>query len=269
MASCPDPAAYVEERIDRVLTQYRESPNLLFLARTYLGKVAEALTAICSLPEQFDILTAVGDQLTIIGKRLGFPRCHCICAVQPVFGFACEGVEFGYPIVGFCEIGTWLNCGEFGTSTICIDDDETYRRFLLVRRYQILSLYDIASLTEAIQTMWGETATVLDAGNRRVVIAPGRDLTNDENNLLQVAARILPIAPGIRQRYYFGSNLKVFGFGTGWGGFCEPYLPDGALEGTTAGDNISTTAGDDIITTPLTQGAPWMCEIDVHPYDCA
>lgn len=278
MTDCPEPGELVENEIDRVLTQYRESPNLLHVIRTMLRQVETAYFSVCDLPSFFEIDTAVQDQLTLIGKRLGWPRCHCVCTVQPVFGFACEGVPSEYPLAGFCEDGTWLNCADvFGTGTVCINDDEVYRGFLRARRYQILSFYDIQSLTEAIQTLWGATATVLDAGNGRVVIAPGRNLTTAEQALLQLYPRVLPIAPGIRTRFHFGPETKVFGFGAGWGGFCEPLVPEGWLMSPDPDNEIvmhsgNESTGDDtelMWSGPITTDAPWMCEIDVKPYECA
>lgn len=268
--ACPvTPDEFVEQRMDRILTQYRESPKLLHLIRTYLRQIDAAYVSICDLPSFFEIDTAVGDQLTLIGKRLGWPRCHCVCIVQPVFGFACEGFPSLMPLVGFCENNIWEACGAFGIGEVCIDDDEVYRGFLRARRYQMLSFYDIESLTDALQAIYGETARVLDAGNGRVVLAPGRDLTVAEDALLQLVPRVLPVAPGIRQRYHFGPELQVFGFGEGWGGFCD--VDYGALLITTETDNeIETEDGSGWLSTGSIFGdAPWMCEIDVKPYDCA
>lgn len=221
MIECPDPGALVEAEIDRVLTQYRESPKLLHLIRTYLLQAEEALRVICSIPDFFDIDTSVGDQLTLIGKRLGWPRCHCYCVTQPVFGFACEGVPSEYTLTGFCDdSGTWVDCADFGVETVCITDDSVYRQFLYSRRYQFLGLYDIASLEAAVRHLFGPTGLVLDAGQRRVVIAPGRPLSADESALLPLYQRVLPVALGISIRFHLGA-LPVFGFGDGWGGFCE------------------------------------------------
>ncbi len=269
MAECPVPGTLVEGEIDRVLTQYRESPKLLHMIRTYLGHLEQVILAICDLPSAFDIDTAVGDQLTVLGKRLGFPRCHCVCNVQPVFGFACEGTPSIDVIAGFCDDNaTWADCGPFGTSDICITDDEMYRGFLRARRYQMLALFNLESLTAAVQNLFGPTATVLDAGVGRVVIAPGRELTAAEMALLQIYPRVLPVAPGIRVRFHFGA-LKVFGFGDGWGGFCEDWEPDGLPLMVETGDIIVTENDDPIITGPLTRDAEWMCAVDTHPYDCA
>lgn len=277
MTECPAPGELVTVELDRVLTQYRESPNLLYLARTFLTEVDTIIQSICGLPEEFDIDSAMGDQLTLIGKRLGWPRCHCVCVTQPVFGFACEDDDnpADFPIVGFCEAGSWVDCNEFGVGEICITDDEVYRGFLKARRYQFLSLYDRFSLTQALQHLWGDTAAIMDDGNGRVVMTPGRELTNPEIALLQLVPRVLPVAIGIRQRFHFGPR-EVFGFGEGWGGFCEEWEPDGLFLAIEDGSIIVAdddgTGGDDpqpISTSPLTRDAEWLCEIDLKPYQCA
>lgn len=266
---CPDPDTLVEQQIDKVLTQYRESPKLLNLLRSQLRQVTEVITSVCELPTFFDIDTAVGDQLTLIGKRLGWSRCHCVCEVQPIFGFDCAATpDVIQPTIGFCVDGaSWADCGPFETSEVCITDDELYRKFLKVRRYQILKLYDIESLHLAIRIFWGEQAFVVSAKNRKVVIGPGRPLTNVENSLLQLYPRVLPIAPGVFTRFHFGSQ-KVFGFGEGWGGFCEPLYPNGTSLIDDSGVSLVDENGNDIITGVLTEGAPWTCPVDVKPYSC-
>lgn len=236
MADCPALGSLVEQEISRVLTQYRESPKLLGAMRVYLGQIEEVLLAVCAIPSYFDILDAVGDQLTLLGKRLGFPRCHCVCVLPPVFGFACDGDYDGpYQITGFCEEGSWLACRATGTTTICIDDDDAYRALLLARRYQALGLYDADSLEAAAEHVWGNTAQVHNLGGGRVVVAPGRALTSFEAMIRPIAFRALPIAPGVKALTSDATDL-IFGFGAGWGGFCD--------------------------------GSEWLCPIDPPPYDC-
>jgi len=268
MATCPAPDELVEPRLNRVLTQYRESPRLLHMIRSYLRQVEQVAVTICDLPSKFEISSATGDQLTLIGKRIGWPRCHCICVAKPVFGFECEDFPGDFPLAAFCVEGTWIDCGEYGLGDICIEDDEVYRGFLYSRLYQMLSLYDLASLTEAIRHIWGPTAMVLDSQPRRVVITPGRELTSYEQALLQLVPRVLPIALGIEPRFHFGP-IEVFGFGTGWGGFCEEWEPEGLTFVTENGDTLETEEGIPLITGPLTRDADWMCAIDVKPYECA
>lgn len=264
---CPEPEGMVEERIDRVLTQYRESPKLIHILRTYLRQVEDVALASCSLPEHFDLDHAVGEQLDFLGRRLGWPRCHCVCDARPVFGFSCAGVSSDFPLVGFCDDSTWLDCGEFGTADICLNDDDVYRSFLKARRYQMLGLFDLDSLTAALRDLWGPTASVLEAGGLRVVLSPGRELSDYEVSVLQLVPRVLPLAPGVHARFHFGTVMPVFGFGEGWGCFCETQYDNLPL--STEDSTLLTTEGGEVLSTgPITVGAEWMCEIDVRPYDC-
>ena len=266
--ACFDQETFVEDGIDRVLTQYRESPNLLFVIRTYLRKLWEATDVICDLPDYFDIDTAVGDQLSIIGKWMGFPRCHYVCDVQPVFGFSCDTeTTTDRPIVGFCESASWRGCVSDGVSQICINDDDLYRSILKARSYQMQSMYDWQSLKASLTGIFGDQARIMDCGHRQVVLAPFRELSELETAAMKVIARALPIAPGISQRWHFGTRI-VFGFGEGWGGFCEEWEPDGLPLATENGAILTTETGAEIWTGPLYKDADWLCREDIKPYDC-
>lgn len=266
--TCFDVDALVEPRMNRVLTQYRESPKLLHLLRAYLRQIEKHHGAVCDLPEHFTLETAVGDQLTILGKRLGWPRCHCICDVQPVFGFECSDFIGDYPIAGFCDATvSWLSCSDIGFGDVCINDDELYRKFLKVRIYQVTRRLDFESLNDCLRILWGASAGIVDSGNGRVVIAPGRALTDVEIALLQLYPRVLPVALGVNVRFHF-SSTKVFGFGQGWGGFCEGLRPDGLPIQDESKRDIQTENRVDIITGPLSEDSQWMCENDVKPYTC-
>lgn len=266
--ACVDENTFVEAGIDRVLTQYRESPKLLHTIRTYMRQTWQAMQAICDLPTNFNLDTATGDQLTILGKWMGFPRCHCVCDVQPVFGFECAvDVPGSRPIVGFCEGGVWLACGEDGVSEICITDDDLYRRLLVARSFQFQARYGWNDLVSALQAIFGPQARIMAAGHGTVVFAPFRSLTALELAILQVIPRVLPIAPGVSTRWHFGT-FAIFGFGEGWGGFCEPWEVDGLPLVTEDGISLVTEDGEELITGPLTKDADWLCRQDVKPYSC-
>jgi len=257
----------IEARVDKVLTRYRESPKLLHVVRTYLRQVAEIGQALEALPTAFDIDSATGDQLTLLGKRLGFPRLHCVCEIQPIFGFDCGPDARNLTFLGFCTDANWQGCVDIGVTDISIDDDEVYRKFLKVRRYQMLALFDLATLNDSVKTFWGDQAKVIDHGRGRVVIAPGRPLTTDEEFLIQVYPRVLPVGLGIQIRFHFGA-LRAFGFGEGWGGFCDGEAVDGLPLLTESDEEILTDGDEPILTDNLGIGSDWMCEIDVRPYDC-
>ena len=206
--------------LDQVATQYRESPRLLGILRHDLREITSALFAIDAIPSAFEIDTAVGEQLSILGRRLGWLRCHCVCVTPPVFGFQCDPPIPNIDIAGFCEPGTWFDCDENGVGDLCIKDDETYRGYLKARRYQMLRRWQIDDLQLAARELWGGSASAISQGGGVVSISPGRDLTPVEEMELPLAFRVLPIAPGIRATLHRASGT-VFGFGSGWGGFCD------------------------------------------------
>lgn len=218
---CPTVGVLTDERMDRVLTQYRESPNLLGLIRNYLEIIEELHLQVCDLPSNFDIDTAVGDQLTILGKRLGFPRTHSVCNPQPVHGFDDGVTPSRFNLTGFGEpAANWIDDAEFYQSNITITNDETYRRFLKVRRYQMFQLYDLESVDNCVKILWGEQAVVAKATLGRVVIAPQRDLTSEEEALKKIYPRVIPVAPGLDIRFHFKVG-NMSGFGEGFDGFYE------------------------------------------------
>lgn len=237
---CPADNDIVELEVDRIATQYREAYKFLAMLRAFIRQVEIPAQVACGLPTWFDLPFAVSDQLTIIGKRMGFPRCHCVCVPVPVFGFDNCSDPCGYNhVVGFCSddpSATWEGCAEPSMGTLCVSDDNLYRRMLYARAYQMMGLYDIASLTAAIQHLWGADAWVVHHGNGKAVVAPGRELSATERIQIPVAFRALPIAPGITPLIHYGGR-NIFGFGEGWGGLCD--------------------------------GSEWLCPCDPHPYDCA
>lgn len=219
--SCPDRADLVEAEVDRVATQYRESPRLLALMRAYLGMMADTGIAACAIPDAFDLDTAVGDQLTIIGKWLGWPRVICTGALRPVFGFACAGArESIVPVEGFCGDGSWIDCDGPRFQDYEFTDDEVYRQHLVVRRDQRLGKVSFDTLSAAIRTMWGPGAFIAEFYDGEVVIATGRLLTNEEKRRLPATLAVLPVALGVRVTLHIEPG-PIFGFGPGWGGICE------------------------------------------------
>lgn len=218
------PGSLVESELGKKATQYREAERLIGYMRAVLGQIEVAARAIHAIPDAFDIDSSVGDQLTLIGKRMGFSRCHCVCDATPLYGFVCDDAPSLIPLVGPCEEGSWLGCD--GVTDLCISDDEVFRAHLYARRYQMLGLFDIDSLTTALRTIWGPTAWVPEASRGLVTIAPGRALTAAEAQRLSITARVLPIAPGMSLGVHLGSS-PILGFGEGWAGPCE--TPPGVM----------------------------------------
>lgn len=207
----------VLDLLGKVTTPYREAERFLAYLTAVLSQVDAAAKAIERIPDFFDIDTAQGEQLTFIGKRLGFPRCHCVCDATPVYGIACDDPVPGPPIAGLCDEAVFRGCG--GSSSYCLYDDDAYRGHLVARRYQMLGLYDIESLGASLRAVWGSTAWVPLARRGQVVVAPGRLLTEAEQRRFSITLRALPIAPTMEIAVHYGT-APVAGIGTGWGGSC-------------------------------------------------
>ena len=272
---CPAKGELVATELVRIATQYREAERLRGYMAAVLAQIEDIARATCAIPSFFDLRTAVGEQLTFLGKRMGFPRCHCVCNTRPVIGFACDDPAQAplFPIVGFCDDGAWLGCG--GVSDLCISDDEVYRAHLYARRYQMLGLFDIESLGAALKHVWGLTAWIPQASGGQVVISPGRELTASETQRLLITLRALPIAPGIGIALHFGSNM-IAGFGEGWFGFCSqvPQQPVFGFD-CEAGPNARPIAGfcdaDGVwvnCAPPIVSEGYWLCPVVVDPYAC-
>ena len=128
MSDLCDLTDFTVNRIDKIATQYRESDNLVTLIETYIDPLVSFGTALCEIGD-IDIDTAVGDQLTIIGKILGWPRINCNGPTEPVFGFDCGCDPSGLTIGGFCDSDWFSRDCPPRRNTYEFTDDDEYRRF--------------------------------------------------------------------------------------------------------------------------------------------
>ena len=258
--------AEVERWLARFIDQYRESPNLHAVARTYLAELAEARHALDTMLDHFDIETAVGDQLSIIGRGLGFARSQCVAVSSPVFGFPHpDGPQPGEPPIG--ELGdpnlVWANDSATGYGDLTIEDDETYRRFLQARAVQMRGDFGVDALIQAGSFLFGENVEVIDLAERVVCIVIPRELTREERTLRPLMPRVLPIALGVRPRFHeLTPGRELFGFGDGWGGL-------GELQEFTLGDDDDTLVDASGFALGFAAPAPnaeWLNPQDYQPY---
>ena len=248
--------AFVQERLDRVLTQYRESPNLLAVIAAGARQAEEIALAADAMPPMLDLETAEGEWLDIIGRAMGFVRRHCVCLPTPVFGFPCDDPDPLQPVVGFCDgMGTWRACDATTGAEYELTDDDTYRRFLKVRALQLRLDFSERSLLEAARIAFGDEAEVLRSNAREVVIAPGEDF-DILHPTAQLWQRVMPVPPWVKVLFHVGSTRALAGFGAGWTGFCG--VADVPLE-TERGEIISDETGEPLIADGIADDTHWVC----------
>jgi hypothetical protein len=224
--ACLDIDALTESKIDKVATQYREATKFLGMVRGYLREAAIIARTSCEVLDYLDIDTAVGDQLTILGKALGWPRCHCAGQRRPVFGFACDFSDCevpAVPVAGFCE-AEWDCDGTPDYVEFCFTDDELYRRFLKARVITLTGDFTRSGISAAARELFGPNSTIYHEPSGTVAIVSTRLLSSVEISIAHLFRQVLPVPPGVSFQLWHASDVP-FGFGEGWGGFCASAFP--------------------------------------------
>lgn len=220
----------VQQQLDKILTQYRESDNLLAVLAQLLSQVDKGALVSDNISPFFDLEWATADQLTIIGGWVGWPRYHKYGSKNAVFGFAkyCDECYDGPPLAGFCN-GVWDGCEgtEFGPYTF--SDDDLYRRFLKSRIIQLYGDYRRETLIEAATLLFdreGDGGVMIVRENPgEITITIGRAFEGEEQAIIHLYRQVLPIAPGVKLNVKpLPVGASIFGFGLGWGSFCEGYM---------------------------------------------
>lgn len=214
----------VEERIDRVWTQYRESPNLLGVTRAALNELADVAERGDAISTAFDIDTSSAEQLTIIGGWLGWPRTHCQGSKAKVFGFSCpdDDCSVGYPVLGFCE-GARFACKDARSEEFTFEDDALYRQFLKARVVSINAARSLQftrqDLIDAAGVLFGSEVVIVREGRGKLILCLTRFFTPQELQILHLAREVLPVPPGVALTWAHCDGA-VFGVGEGWGLLC-------------------------------------------------
>jgi len=247
-----DKAAEIEARIDRIATQYRESPNLIALMRSYMEEFGLAAEAMVEIASAFDLETKGGDQLTIIGKWLGWPRHHPNGQLATFFGFDSAPVQpfggFGetppsewdtagseaeqllgfnpdadpnqdpdyFPVDGFCGEGIFYTEGAQRYRAYDFSDDEEYRVWLKAMQRRLQKDYRRGTLAEAATGIFGSEVVPIEERAGEMILCLTRAFTVQERRYLHKVEEVLPVTPGALLRWA-QSEGSPFGFGAGWG----------------------------------------------------
>lgn len=220
-----DKQQMIDERLSEVLTQYRESPKLKGMISVYLGVLADIAIQNEQMLSAFDLDSSIGDQLTMIGKWLGWPREHCQGQRAAHFGFERDGscTDY-YPVKGFCEDG-YFSCGVGSDfEEFEFDDDSVYRKWLKARAIKINSQkkrdFRRENLVEACQEIFGNGVEIVSERKATLTICIPRAMTDQEMATSHLLKGVLPVPPGVG--FSIANSPSVpFGFGPGWGELCN------------------------------------------------
>lgn len=153
----------------------------------------------------FDICTAEGEILTLIGNRLGWPREHC--NVRPIEFSGNENATPPNQGAGPQNSPVAGTSGLDGSQNFVFSDDEQYRSFLKAaaikqRQRRSKQQYKVKSINEVIKSLWGDDAWIVQADDGVIGVSAGRDLTQQEIEILSLYDRIICVGAGIRLEVY-------------------------------------------------------------------
>jgi len=166
-----------------ITSEYQNSPDFVALvgALTNSGINAEVVDAI---PAAFDLDSAVGVQLDVIGQWVGVSRVVNQVLLVGYFGFADDQAalpfgELGVPNVG----GRFYELGEDFAGTTVLADIE-YRTVL--RAKIIKNRYDGGQfeLEQAMADLFGMSATITDNGTLNLTINVGGPVSQTDQALV-------------------------------------------------------------------------------------
>jgi len=165
---------------------------------------------------QSSILTATGIWLDYYGARFNFPRPHFPPDSFVTFGF--EGNGLGFDQAPFAT-------GETANQPI---SDALYRKWIIARGGQLITDGTLPSLTDIVQTAFGDEAYYVDHGNMSMDVNITNNFTSQEVESI-VEAGVIPKPCGVRVRVLYNDvGSDIFGFdGTGYSGFDQnPFITE-------------------------------------------
>lgn len=107
-----------------VISEHADKPNFTAVLGTTLQPFVDAQNVLASLPALFDLDTAVGDQLDVIGQWVGLSRSLSVPITGVYFAFDTPGLGF--------DQGIWFVSGDPAEGIVSLDDT-TYRLMILAK----------------------------------------------------------------------------------------------------------------------------------------
>lgn len=152
----------IDDYLGLVAAQHRTQPNYIAALTAILQPLVDMYNSAASLNTLFDLDSAVGQQLDMVGLWIGTTR---------TLPYPIENVYFSWDVegVGWNE-GLWWQTGESMTSLVSLPDDQY--RFLLKAKVAI-NFWD-GSIADAID-IWG----IMFGGTYAIDLVDNQDMTMD------------------------------------------------------------------------------------------
>lgn len=184
-----------------------KAPKFTAMVEAVTSAWAGVYELLQELPQVFDVDTAVGEQLDIIGLWVGQSRVIDGVLLVQYFGFDNSPAALPYGEERNASIGgRFYNEGEPTTATSVLADPE-YRTLIKARIARNNAQGSTAEIVAALQFLFSAPAYVQDPGGMVINVAIGRPLTLVEQAII-TGLDILPRPAGVRvnQLGYFNAD---------------------------------------------------------------
>jgi hypothetical protein len=194
----PNAAPY----LSLITSEHNQQPNFMALVGVLAGAMADCVAAMASIPPAFNLQTAIGAQLDIIGLWVGQPRIVPYILIPGFFGFSAlqtglpEGLALTFgdlrnPSIG----GVWYGLGEAATGNTQLNDAQ-YRTVLVARIVRNQSNGTLSDIEQGLLDIFGAACSVIDNGGLNIAIIVSVPITPVDQALL-TALDILPRPAGV------------------------------------------------------------------------
>jgi hypothetical protein len=191
-----------------ITSEHADKPKFMALVALLCGTVDDISSATRSLPQAFDVDTAIGDQLDIVGQWIGQARVIPGVLTLGFFGFSDNVAAANFGEERDVSIGgRFWNEGEPFSGTAVLSDPE-YR--LVLKSKIIRNQYGgtTAELVTALQTIFNASAHIDDDGTMGLRLVINSPLSTVSQSLI-TNFDILPRPAGVGFREIIYSTFDA------------------------------------------------------------
>lgn len=218
------PTDYEQAHINLLIKQYWDKPKALAEIRMKAGLWERVYNLMSSFISEFDIDSATGDRLDIIGKIVGLSRTVLLDTELSGFGFDDNPQALGFGSIFTPVSGLFYSI--FGSTSIVTFDDDDYRFYLKAKiavnsATALISSDEKTSIEDVIQYLFDGHASAYD--NRNMTLSLQVDTTVDTNKVIiarslgllttPLAVRYNAIIQAEDDYFSFADDLTGGGFG--------------------------------------------------------
>ena len=179
-----------------IAAEHNQQPQFMALVTVFCAAIGDINEAVQEINASFNLNTAGGAQLDVVGQWVGQPRIIPNVLLTGYFGFSDDQAALGFgdltnPSIG----GIWYSLGDSYATTTALND-EPYRLAIKARIVRNQSHGRISDLENALSFVFDANAHIVDTGNYSINIVVDTPVTQVAQALLN-GLDLLPRPAGV------------------------------------------------------------------------